>query len=181
MAKHQMYPQWVFQVSLAHSLWQCALTIPYALAGLRRRAFPEPDPLLTACTLGAFQLYIAFDTIWHWRKLSFSMKAHHLLTGGCAFVNMMSGPRYLGLLLLTNESSTIFLNLKKLQPECRAWQYIFRTTFILSRVVCNGFLLGHIMHHAPNMTAPMCCILGLNLFWVGKLCARTCSNKEARE
>lgn len=166
------FSPWVWVCSLTHAAVQTCLALPFSLMYLSGNASDEPE-YYTFC-IRLFMLHIASDSLLHWRKLLPSMRMHHALTLSVASYNyFMSDARAPAMVLLANETSTVFYCAMKLLPSespvRRVCKTLFGTTFFVTRIVMNSLLM--LKEDAPLSTVERCtlaALLALNTFWFGK-------------
>lgn len=167
------FAPWVWACSLTHAAVQTCLALPFSLMYLSENASDEPE-YYTFC-IRLFMIYIASDSLLHWRKLLPSMRMHHALTLSAASYNyFVSDARAPAMVLLANETSTVFYCAVKLLPSSgsparRVCKTLFGATFFATRIVMNTMLM--LKEDAPLSTVERCtlaALLALNTFWFAK-------------
>ena len=166
------FTPWVWICSLTHAAVQTCLALPFSLMYLSGNASEEPEHY-TFC-IRLFMMHIASDSLLHWRKLLPSMRMHHALTLSVASYNyFVSGAKAPAMVLLANETSTVFYCAVKLlpsgSPARRVCKTLFGTTFFATRIVMNSMLM--LKEDAPLSTIERCtlaALLALNTFWFAK-------------
>ena len=100
------------------------------------------------------------------------MKVHHVITFTTAVCNYTRGSPEPAMVLLANETSTIFYSASKLlRPGLprRVCRNLFAVTFFATRIVMNLLLM--LKEDAPLTTTErraLATLLALNAYWFGK-------------
>ena len=169
------FPKWSYALSLVHAVAQSWKTIPYTFHFVFVDKFDTtrgPDPNLYWECAALFMAYISLDSLMHWQKLGRMYQAHHVLTAAATAYNILYGPHALGMCVLSNEVSTIFLSAKALLPKQhplrpRLYQ-CFGWSFFVFRIVLNFLLVICSFHVSAGTTVLMSSIWGMNVVWFGK-------------
>ena len=167
--KMSSFPAWVWILSLAHAAIQTYYTLPFSI---RYLAGYDTLPSHYSFCMCLFMGHIALDSLLHWKKLMFSMKAHHVITFTVAVCNYTQGYPEPAMVLLANETSTIFYSASKLfRPGLprRVCRNLFAVTFFATRIVMNLLLM--LKEGAPLTTTErraLATLLALNAYWFGK-------------
>jgi len=166
------FPRWSYALSLAHAALQSWKTVPYTLHFVfLDKLDPDmgPDPTVYRECMILFLVYIAVDSLANWDKLGKAYQTHHVLTAFAMSYNALCGPHALGMCVLSNEISTVFLSAKVLLPKkhvLRPYVYqCFGWSFFVFRVVINSLLVAHCFHVSTDNFVLMLSIWGLNVFW----------------
>jgi hypothetical protein len=166
------FPRWSYALSLAHAAVQSWKTVPYTLHFVfvdHLDVAKGPDPGLYRECVALFLAYIALDSVVHWRALGPGYRVHHALTAAGAVYNAMYGPHAIGLCVLSNEVSTIFLSAKALLNKShvmRPFVYqCFGWSFFFFRVLLNTLLVVSSVHVSFECAALMISIWGMNMVW----------------
>lgn len=169
------FPRWSYALSLAHAAVQSWKTVPYTIHFVFvDKLDPEmgPDPTVYRECVILFLVYIAIDSFANWDKLGKAYQAHHILTAFATSYNALCGPHALGMCVLSNEISTVFLSAKALLPKnhaLRPYMYQgFGWSFFAFRIVINFLLVAHCFHISAGSFMLMLSIWGLNVFWFAK-------------
>lgn len=169
------FPRWSYALSLVHAVVQSWKTVPYTLHfvlfdHLDPTKGPDPSAYQECMTL--FLMYITLDSVVHWRRLGTTYKVHHALTAAGAAYNMYYGPHAIGMCVLANEVSTVFLSTKALLPKghfARPFVYqCFGWSFFFWRVLLNALLVVCAVRISFGCTVLMASIWGMNMVWFAK-------------
>ena len=159
----------VWTWSLAHAATQTYFALPFALSYLWGH---QPTPEWYPVCISLFSIHIAVDSILHWTRLRPSMKLHHVLTFAAAAHNYVAGAPEPAMVLLANETSTVFYSGSKLLPPGRSktiCRRLFATTFFTTRILMNSALL--LKQDAPLSQMErftLSALLMLNVHWFGR-------------
>ena len=166
------FPRWSYGLSLVHAAVQSWKTVPFTLHFVfvdYLDADKGPDPVLYQECMMLFLVYTTLDSVAHWRTLGTSYQMHHALTAAGAVYNMCCGPHAIGLCVLSNEVSTIFLSAKGLLDKShvmRPFVYqCFGWSFFFFRVLLNTLLVVSSVHVSFECAALMISIWGMNMVW----------------
>ena len=163
------FPIWVWVLSLVHAATQTYYTLPFSISYLMGY---DTLPSHYSFCMCLFMGHIALDSLLHWKKLMFSMKVHHVITFTTAVCNYTRGSPEPAMVLLANETSTIFYSASKLlRPGLprRVCRNLFAVTFFATRIVMNLLLM--LKEDAPLTTTErraLATLLALNAYWFGK-------------
>ena len=170
-----VFPAWSYALSLVHASVQTYYAVPYAWHAVgwmwNGEQIQEPEHYHSCMAL--FFVYILFDSWVHWRKLSRAYRVHHVLTAAGCLHNALCGPHVVGMCVLANEASTVFLSTKALMAKTNPYRkycaHAFRGTFFLTRVCLNTMCFSYALEHSSWTTCGlMGSICALNLFWFGR-------------
>ena len=162
-------------MSLGHAMYQSYFSVPYALSALRSMWVGATPPLpqhYDGC-MRLFMAYITLDSALHWRKLNTAFQVHHALSLAACVQNAIYGPRFIGMCVLANEVSTIFLSAKALLPKPHvlrtACQFAFPISFFATRICMNTLCMAYVSaNHDARTIGLMGSICALNGYWFCK-------------
>ena len=140
------------------------------------------EPVNYHFCMALFLLYTLFDSCVHWHKLGSAYRTHHVLTVVGCLQNVIRGPHFVGMCVLANETSTIFLSTKALlskQNPCRKYcRYAFGITFFLCRVCLNALCFSYTLERCHWDTCVlMAGIVALNGYWFVHAMVRATSKR----
>lgn len=178
------FPAWSYALSGVHAAVQSWYTVPYTVEFMRC-AFTEcendevePSLVYYKC-MALFAAYIAFDSAMHWHTLGRAYQIHHTVTLVATWYNVAYGPHDLGLAVLTNEVSTVFLSTRALLPKGHSLRApcfkAFVASFFVFRVLLNSLLLAYTLQLSIWCTLLMGSIWSVNVFWFAKAFAKALS------
>lgn len=162
--------------SAVHAGVQTCFALPFTLKYLIFSSATAPDPTIYRGCMTLFAAHIVVDTALHWHKLCASMRLHHTLTLMSAGLNYFcGGSRSAAMVLLANETSTIFYSLRQLLPKGsvphRVCSHAFKITFFATRIGLNSALLVR-ESLCPAETGAVTALLCLNGYWFVRGCCR---------
>lgn len=162
---------------LFHALLQSFLLVPYAIT---HNAYNVQDIFGTTSSFtNTLSYYTCTCLFVHYSKVHFflaktmMLRFHHMFNGLSAlYAIVFVSPNHVALLLLCNEFSSVFLNIRKVFSDSFFIHLFFFTSFVYFRIVMNGIILltrcFFAQPHPQKQSALfiVCVNLCINLFWL---------------